>query len=101
MRIIICQFSLIFCILRKKNKPNCEKRNYINDPKWREIVWHYPPIKKLSTLLRGITSNNNGDFYCLNCLHSFRTEIQLRSPGKVCKNKDLCGIVTSLKTIIC
>ena len=28
--------------------------------------------KKL--LLRGITSINNGDFYCLNCLHSFRTK---------------------------
>ena len=31
------------------------------------------PIKSLSRLLRAITSNNNGDFYCLNCLHSFRT----------------------------
>ena len=27
--------------------------------------------KKLSALLRGITSKHNGDFYCLNCLHSF------------------------------
>ena len=30
--------------------------------------WHYLPVKRLSALLRGITSNNNGDFYCLNCL---------------------------------
>ena len=29
---------------------------------------HYLAIKKLSALLKGITSNNNGDFYCLNCL---------------------------------
>ena len=28
------------------------------------------PIKSLSRLFRGITSNHNGDFYCLNCLHS-------------------------------
>ena len=27
--------------------------------------------KKLSALLRGVTSKHNGDFYCLNCLHSF------------------------------
>ena len=27
--------------------------------------------KILSTLLRGITSKHQGDFYCLNCLHSF------------------------------
>ena len=27
------------------------------------------PIKSLSKLLRGITSNHDGDFCCLNCLH--------------------------------
>ena len=39
-----------------------------------EKQWHYLPVKKLSTLLRGITSKNNGDFYCLNRIHSFRTK---------------------------
>ena len=34
--------------------------------------WHYLAVKKLSALLRGITSNNHRDFYCLNCLHSYR-----------------------------
>ena len=37
---------------------------------------HYLAVKKLSSLFRGITSNNNEDFYCINCLHSFRTEIK-------------------------
>ena len=36
--------------------------------------WHCLTVKKLSALLRGIISKNNGDFYCLNCLHSFRTK---------------------------
>ena len=27
----------------------------------------------MSRLFGGVTSNHNGDFYCLNCLHSFRT----------------------------
>ena len=49
--------------------------------------------KKLSTLLRGITSKHHSDFYCLNCLHSSRTEIKLKSRKKVCKNKDFCGVV--------
>ena len=35
---------------------------------------HYLAVKKLSALFRGITSNNNRDFYCLNYFHSFRTE---------------------------
>ena len=32
--------------------------------------------KKLSALLRGILSKHDGDFYGLNCLHSFRTKTQ-------------------------
>ena len=28
--------------------------------------WHYLALKSLSALLRGITSNHNGDFYCFN-----------------------------------
>ena len=49
--------------------------------------------KKLSTLLRGKTSKYHGDFFCLNCLHSFRTENKLKPYEKVYKNKDFCGIV--------
>ena len=51
--------------------------------------WHYLAVRKLSTLLKGITSKHHGDFYCLNCLHSFRTEFH----EKVCKNEDFCGTV--------
>ena len=36
--------------------------------------WHYIAVKKLPALLRGIASKNNGDFYFLICLHSFRTK---------------------------
>ena len=35
-----------------------------------EGKWHYLAVKNISGLLRGITSNHNGDFYCLNCFHS-------------------------------
>ena len=41
--------------------------------------WHYLAIKNISGLLRGITSNHNGDFYCLNCLHSYRTKSILKN----------------------
>ena len=33
---------------------------------------------KTSGLLKGITSNHNGDFYCLNYLHSYRTISKLK-----------------------
>ena len=54
--------------------------------------WHFLAIKKFFALLREITSKHNGDFNCLNCLHSFRTENKLKSHEKVCINKDFCGI---------
>ena len=41
--------------------------------------WHYLAVKSISGLLRGTTSNHNGDFYCLNCLHSYTTEKNLGS----------------------
>ena len=48
--------------------------------------WHYIAIKMLTVLLRGITSKHHVDFYCLNCLHSFRTDNKLESHKKVCEN---------------
>ena len=68
---------------------NCEKQVIPNE----DIEgWHYLAVKQLSTLLRGITSKYYGDFYCLICLHSFRTENN-KCLEKVCKNKYFCGIV--------
>ena len=54
--------------------------------------WHYLAIKNLSGLLRRITSNHNGDFYCLNCLHSYRTISKLKKHEKICKNHDFCRL---------
>ena len=46
--------------------------------------WHYLTVKKLSALLRGIASNNNGDFYCLNCFHSYSTKNALKEHDGIC-----------------
>ena len=47
---------------------------------------HYLAVKEWSALLRRITSNNNGNFYCINCLHSFRIKNKLKKHSHVCKN---------------
>ena len=54
--------------------------------------WHYLAVKILSVLLRGITGNNNGDFYCLNCFRSYTTKNQLERPKNVCGNHDYCYV---------
>ena len=54
--------------------------------------WHYLVARSLSALLRGISSSNNGDFYCLNCFHSYRTLNKLKKHERVCNNHDYCHV---------
>ena len=48
--------------------------------------WDYLTVKKLSALFKEITSNYKGEFRCLNCFHSFRTENELKKHKNVCEN---------------
>ena len=52
--------------------------------------WHYLAVKKLSALFNGITSKHKGDFYCLDCFNSYRTEEKFKKHKKVCKDHDYC-----------
>ena len=89
--------------LAYKSKYNRKRENQvflsvITDGKQSDEVdkWHYilfksvrtddgfnHPIRSLSRLFTGITSNNHGDFYCLGCLHSFRTDNALKKTRKI------------------
>ena len=52
--------------------------------------WHYLAVKILSAFFRRIKSNHYGDFYCLSCLHSYRTKDKLKEHENVCENHDYC-----------
>ena len=54
--------------------------------------WHYLTVKNLSGLLRGITSNHAGDFYCLNCFCVYYTKNKLEAHKKICENHDYCHV---------
>ena len=75
-----------------KINSNCEKNNYLNNPKWRKRRLALPCHKKTASIIKRNNFGNNGNFYCLHCLHSFRVENELKSHEKVCKNKYFCGI---------
>ena len=49
-------------------------------------------MRSLSALLRGISSSNNVDFYCLNCFHSYCALNKLKKHERVCNNYDYCLI---------
>ena len=55
-------------------------------------TWHYIAIKSIPALLRGVSSTHNGDYYCLNCFHSYRTEGKLRAHEKLCVNNNFAQI---------
>ena len=54
--------------------------------------WHYLVVKNLPGLLRGMASNQNEDFYCLNCFHSYRTKNKLEELKKICENHNYCHV---------
>ena len=43
--------------------------------------------------IREILSKHHGDFYCLNCIHSFVKENKRESHKKVCENKYFCNVI--------
>ena len=51
------------------------------------------PVKSLSKLLRGKSSNHNGDYYCLNCFNSYSTENRLKGHEEICNKNDSCRII--------
>ena len=44
--------------------------------------------KKFVCIIKRITGNNHGEFYCLNCFCAYTTENKLESHKKVCENHD-------------
>ena len=49
-------------------------------------IWHYIAIRSITSLLRGVSSTHQGDYYCLNCFHSYRTESTLKKHEELCIN---------------
>ena len=82
----------MFCMLKIKKNPAYVSKHNSNREKQVILLiirngekWHYLAVKKLSASLRGITSKHHGDFYCLNCVHSFATEKKLNRIKSMCK----------------
>ena len=53
---------------------------------------YYLTVNSLPALRRGITSNHNRDFYCLNCFHSYSTKNKLKKHERVCNDHDYCYV---------
>ena len=47
---------------------------------------------KFIRIIKRITCNHHGDFYCLNCFHSYSTKNKLEAHKKICENYDYCHV---------
>ena len=52
--------------------------------------WHYRAVSRISGLLKETTSRHNGDFYSLNCFHSYSTENRLKKHKENCHDYKFC-----------
>ena len=53
---------------------------------------HYLAVTDISALFQKISSNHDGDFYCLNCFSSYTTKNKLKEHEEICNNHDSCRI---------
>ena len=51
------------------------------------------PVKSLSRLFKEISSNHVGDFYCLNCFSSYRSENKFKEREEICNKHDSCRLI--------
>ena len=61
----------------------------------------YLSVKKLAALLRGMTSKNDHDFYCIDCLNSFRIKKNLSRIKECVKIKIFVVELSLLETQKC
>ena len=84
-------------ITNGEQSDKADKWNYIALKSVRRDDGFNLPVRSLSRLFRGITTNNNGDFYCLGCLHSFWTDIALKRHEWLCGNSGYCHVEMPIK----
>ena len=70
--------GVLFMITNDKQSHKVDKWYYIALESVSTDDGFNRPIRSLSRLFRGITSNNHIDFYCLGCLHSFPKDNALK-----------------------
>ena len=56
------------------------------------IKYHHLAVTNISGLLQGNSSNDRGDFHCLNCFNSYTTKNKLKEHEEICNNLNSCNI---------
>ena len=82
----------MFSLYPKNSFELWKTNNSINDYKWRKRRLALSCGKKTVYIIEKSDIKHPGDFYCLNCFYSFRTE-NFKFHEKVCRHKFFCRIL--------
>ena len=93
-------FSVLYIPCNTKTTSVAYKSKYNNKRKRQVILLmitngkkqHYLAVTDISALFQRISSNHDGDFYCLNCFSSYTTKNKLKEHEEICNNHDSCRI---------
>ena len=88
---------VLLMITDDKRSEGVKKYHYLTLKNKPTIDGYNRPIRGLSRLRRGISSNHVGDYYCLNCFHSKSTDNALKKHERLCGNYDYWHIVKPKK----
>ena len=87
---------ILLMITYGKRCDGVEKRYYIalkSEPVLYNGKLCNRPVKSLSRLLKGISSNHKEDFNCLKSFNSYSTEHRLKEHEEICNKSDSCCII--------
>ena len=79
-----------FAYVLKFNSNRHKQVNFFNKFKQRKMALFCS--QKIVSITKRNYIKNNGNFYCLNCLHSFRTKNKLESHKIARENKGFCNV---------
>ena len=82
----------MFSLYPKNSFELWKANNSINDYKWRKRRLALSCGKKTVYIIERSDIKHHGDFYCVYCLYSFRTE-NFKFHEKVCRHKFFCRIL--------
>ena len=76
---------------KERNEKSIQFKTQFNARQVNSIA--LPFCKRFTGLLRKITSNHDGVYYCMICLYSFETKDELKPHENMCENHDHCHMV--------
>ena len=94
------QFTNNISVVYKSKYNNKHKKQAILSMIGDGVKYNCLAVTNLSGLLKGISSNQKEDFYCLNCFNSYTTKNKFKEHEEICNKHDSCHMEMPKQVIL-